>query len=158
MRGEIIDQQEWEAYSWIQNNVEEEEIILFFGSVTQAESVYTKRIHADFQMDEYQNLLNQLIETNETPTRMKVSWGASTPRTNYRQLSFWKFEKWEDPDMNVSINDFDYIYFKDMHENMVQINNFFISEYITNHGFSLVYNSNKIKIIKNEKNEHNTII
>jgi hypothetical protein len=152
MRYEHIPLWKWEAYSWIHDNTDKTETVLFFGSVFQQEFIYSKRINALFEMHEMQRLVNEYIETGVTPTDFNVQYGGATVRAILKyEKSFWEYGDFKEPQSDGSIYDFDYVIFKDISPEVAQVNRLFAQSYIDDHGFRLVYNRNGVIIIKNER-------
>lgn len=141
---------EWNAYKWLQSNTNNSDFVLFFGSVFQAESIYSKRIHAVFPMEDMQRAINQYIATNKTVTQFNGGWGGNTPRTNFEEVSFWKYNRRKEPDLNFSIFMFDYIFFQDVNEQIANVNDVFAKSYIDEFGFKIVYDNQGYMILKNE--------
>ncbi|MBT3721643.1 hypothetical protein HN789_03605 [archaeon] len=149
MQGEHIPIHEWEAYQWIHANTPKESKVLFFGSVFQTEFIYTKRITAILNMQQYQDTINKVATTNITPTIFEGSWGGNTLRWgNKYEVTPFKYETYEEPNSTIHLTDFDYVVFQDITPQIAQINRFFIYQFINNHNFSGAYEKNGYLIIK----------
>ena len=150
MQNQHLTIQEYEAYKWFHKNALPDETILFFGGISQNEQLYANRIHAVIDMNEYQRLLNGFA-INETITLLNLQgWGGSTTRTNIQRYSRWDYEELPEPSNNVSINEFNYVFFQDLSEQVAQANDYIIYNYVQELGFKLVYDNNGYTIIKND--------
>ncbi|MEM4397466.1 MAG: DUF6541 family protein [Candidatus Woesearchaeota archaeon] len=147
LKYEHIPIEKWETFNWIQENVPKDKKILFFGGIFQSEQIFTKRITAVLDMNEYINLVKKAIETNKTETNFIVSHGADTLRTNKIEVNFFKYKDANEPDKNVSLFDFDYVFFTNINKEIANANSYFINYYLNN-GYELVYNKNGFIIIK----------
>jgi len=151
LKPEHISIQEWNAYRWIQENTDPEANVLFFSYSFQNERLYTKRKAASMSIDEVQKMVSEVIQTNITPETFNGGYAASTLRASKRkEISFFKFEKYDEPDLNMSIKDFDIIVFQDINEQIANVNRFFAYRYITEFGFKPVYDAEGYLILKNE--------
>jgi len=148
---------EWNAYKWMHNNVKESEKVFFFGGTFQAENVYSKRIHVILDTKSMTEHVVKYVTTNQTPLNFKVDWGGSTVRTYVRVNEKGKYEMFPKPNKNVSILDFDYVFFQNLNMpilegvTMGQANQVLAQEYIEKYGFIVVYNQQGYVILKNEK-------
>jgi hypothetical protein len=150
---EHISMQEWEAYRWIQDNTGKDAKVLFFGTAFQHEFIYTKRISAAFELNDLYNAVNEYQTTNKTPTTFKVGWGGETTRTVHKyEKTFWSYGNFTEPDLNVSILDFDYIFFQDLSQQIAYANRIFINEYMNKYKFYPVYSKDGYIILKNGNN------
>ncbi|MEM2131066.1 MAG: DUF6541 family protein [Candidatus Woesearchaeota archaeon] len=147
LKYEHITNEKWQAYKWIQENVPKDKKILFFGGVFQSEQIFTKRITAVMDMNEYINLVKKAIETNNTEINFIVSHGADTLRTNKIEVNFLKYKDANEPDKNVSLFDFDYVFFTNINQEIANANSFFINSFLKL-GYEIVYNKDGFIIIK----------
>ncbi|HIH40850.1 TPA: hypothetical protein HA239_00355 [Candidatus Woesearchaeota archaeon] len=150
LSGEHISMDEWEAYRWIHENTEKTDRILFFGSVFQQEFLYTKRMVAAIDMNEYQRLLTEYLATNRTSLFFTGMYGGDTLRSVHKvKNSYFSYGTYSEPNSTLYLLDFDYVFFQDISQQVAQANYLFGNEFINNYGFSLVYNKNGYIIIKN---------
>ncbi len=153
LKYEHLPIEEWKVYQWIQANTDKESKLLFYGGVFQSESIYTKRITAYFDMNEYQRKVNEYVSTNTTPLVFEGEWGANTLRSHKIETDFWTYSTYLEPNRTYNILDFDYVIFQDLTPDLANINRFFVSEYINKYNFNIVYNTEGYIILKNEKKE-----
>jgi hypothetical protein len=149
MRYEHVSLGQWQSYQWIGSNVKKDEKILFFGSHDQSEGLYSKRINGIFSHQEFQDYLKTVTQDNISTDFHLSGWGGATPRSKILELGFWRYEKIPDLDKDVSLYDFNYVYFMDELPGMKQVNDFFIS-YFQTLGFRLVYDISGYRVLKNE--------
>jgi hypothetical protein len=156
MSGEHLPIDEWIAYKWMHNNVKESETVLFFGGTFQAENIYSLRTHGILDTKNMAELVVNYITTNQTPLNFTIDWGGSTVRTYVRVNEEGNYESFPKPNKNVSILDFDYVFFQNINMpilegvSMAQANQVLAQQYIENYDFILVYNQQGYFIIKNE--------
>jgi len=151
MSYEHIPLTKWYAYKWLQENTDKKAVVLFFDGTSQSEQIYTKRITSVLLIEDIQKLLNEYVATNVTPTKFQLGgWGGDTIRgSRIYEKSFLKYEKYSEPNTNVTLSDVDYMFFWDYNPQIAEVNHFFASEYINKYGFVLAYNQNGYIIIKN---------
>ena len=131
-------------------NTEKTDRILFFGSVFQQEFLYTKRMVAAIDMNEYQRLLTEYLATNRTSLFFTGMYGGDTLRSVHKvKNSYFSYGTYSEPNSTLYLLDFDYVFFQDISQQVAQANYLFGNEFINNYGFSLVYNKNGYIIIKN---------
>ena len=147
---EHISLDEWKAYEWIQKNTVKTDRVLFFGAVSQQEFLYTKRMVAFFEMDEYQRIYNDYIKTGEAPIVYKGTYGGDTLRAVHKvEESYWLYVTYPEPEPVLNLLDFNYVVFQNIGQQITQANQVFANEFVNKYGFSLVYNKNGYVILKN---------
>jgi len=157
--GEHLPIDEWQAYLWMHNNIPEEKNVLFFGTVFQAESMYSRRIHAVVDMNDYTRAVNDYINTNQTPLVYKGGWGGNTVRSRLKQeVSLFDYKFIPEPNNTFNVLDFDYVFFQNLNMafpgtqvTIAQVNQVFMNDFVTKYGFVPVYNQRGYVILKNEK-------
>jgi len=149
MQYEHVPLGQWLGYRWIHQNVGVDEKVLFVGVHGQSEGLYSKRINGIFAYTEFTDYIARLSSTGLLETDIKISgWGGSTPRSNIIEYGFWNFGRIPEPSHDVSLYDFDYLFFMDVNQQMTQINDALSSLYIDNLSFTRVYDQNGYMILR----------
>jgi hypothetical protein len=153
LQHEHITENEWQSYLWIQKNTPIDAKILFFGTATQEEYLYSKRITGVFNFEEYNRIITNVLQNNITATEFNGAWGGNTLRATRRyEISFFNYGEYDEPSNILVLDDFDYIWFHNINEQIMNINHYFASYYINNHRFRPVYEYGGVLILKNERN------
>jgi hypothetical protein len=153
MQHEHITQNEWPAYLWIQTNTPKNSKILFFGVFGQAEYMYSKRISGVFGFDELNRIVMLASQNNITSTEFNGAWGGNTLRATRRyEISLTEYKEYPEPSSVLRLQDFDYVVFHNVNEQIRNINYYFANEYVNNFGFIPVFDQNGVFILKNERN------
>ena len=152
MQGEHITLNEWPAYLWIQKNTPKDSKLLFFGTATQAEYMYSKRISGVFGFEEFNRIISLASQNNITSTEFNGAWGGNTLRATRRyEISLTNYAEYPEPSNILKLEEFDYVVFNNLNEQIMNINYYFANQYITKYGFVPVYDQNGVFILKNER-------
>ncbi len=150
MSGEILTEGRWEAMEWIHENSPVGAKVLFFGTVSQSENIYAKRITAEFNPNEYNRILQEFQATNITPRRFRGSWGGVTLRGAgvIESEGLFNYQLFTEPEEEIYLEDFDYVVFFNLNNDFRNINYFFASRYITELGYIPAFENTEAIIIR----------
>ncbi len=149
IQGEHIDQEKWNALTWIHTNTQPNATVLFIEDCGQASCIYTKRITAYIEQKDLPIQAQALLNTHEFSNSTVLSWAADTlwdystqEKTPYH---FIKLDKEKLKLKYTHLNDFNYIYLRNFGKEIAQFNQQLIQSFLPE--YTTQYNKGGIIIL-----------
>ncbi len=146
---EHMHSEKYEAMLWIQENTEEDDKIFMLEGSYQGEAVYTKRLTYAVPIQELQNKVSKLGNTNQLDFVFDSEWSDVGRWSKFRyKTGYLSYDSYDAPNNTQDIRDFDYIYLENLNEVVAQYNQIMAEALISNNNFKLVYGEGTIVILE----------
>ncbi|MDO8661217.1 MAG: hypothetical protein Q7K43_04970, partial [Candidatus Woesearchaeota archaeon] len=150
LKGEHIDQNKWNAFTWIHTSTPENATILFLEDCGQASCIYTKRITAYIEQKDLPAQAQTILSTHELSNTSTLSWAADTlwdyPTQEQSRFVFTKIDKEQLKRKYTALTDFTHIYLRNYNKELAQFHQQLIETLGSN--YSTVYNAGGIIILQ----------